>query len=613
SSPSRQELTKIVLPFLLLLGGAIASRIPNLQFLAVLLYLSGYFSAGWKTFRKFWQNLKRGQFFDENFLMVLASGGALALREFAEAATVMSLFNLGEFLEEFALRRSHQFIGQLLSSKTEYIHLQQGGRWVDVHLQEVKAGDIFRVNPGEKILLDGVVLEGSSHLDTSSLTGESLPLPREKGDTILSGAVNLEGSLILRATKDYENSTINTIVQILKSALQKKAPAERFITRFARFYTSLVVFFACSLLLFPLFTGTFNPSSLYRVLTVLMISCPCALVLSIPLGFLAGIGKSAQTGVLIKGSVHLEDLARLTKIFFDKTGTLTQGQFRVKEVRPSDGQSREALLKLASTVSSRSSHPLAQAIRATRKEDSNPHFDHYQETPGAGILARAGGQEILFGNERFLKNHGVSLEYQKDLTGATVHLAREGKYLGYIVLEDTVKDDAIKTIAALRENGIETYLLSGDKKENVARVARETGIEHFFAELLPQEKVAILEKFLAEKKPGERIAFVGDGMNDAPALARADLGIAMGKRGIDIAVETADVVLMTDELSKLKKAIEIARQTRGIIWQNIGFSIGMKALFLVLATLGMANLWEAVFADVGIMALAILNSLRIMR
>jgi len=566
------------------------------------------------TFGKFISNMKRGRLFDENFLMILATTGALTLKEFAEATTVMALYSLGEFLEARALERSKLFVQHLLSGKTQRVQIERDGQWVEVRPQEVKVGDTFRVSPGEKILLDGVVLKGTSHLDTSNLTGESLPLFRKPGDEIWSGTVNLEGNLIIQATRDHEHSTINTVTQLLKNALQNKAPTERFITRFARYYTPMVITFAGSLLFAPLLTGNFGSSSIYRALTILMISCPCALVISIPLGFLAGIGKSARLGVLVKGSTHLEALTHLRKIFFDKTGTLTQGNFRIKAVRASDGGSPEDLLKLASAVSSRSHHPLARAIGATGKEIPGTHFDHYREIPGAGIIATtSSGAEILLGNEKLLKEHGVPLDSQNIHGSTTVHLAQNREYLGYILLEDTIKDDALQTIVLLKKKGIQTYLLSGDKKEHVAKVARELGIETFFAELLPQEKVEILKKFLHEKRPQEKIAFVGDGMNDAPALATADLGIAMGKRGIDVAIETADIVLMTDELSTLPRTIEIAHKTMRIIWQNIGFSIGTKVLFLGFATLGMVTLREAVFADVGIMSLAILNSLRLMR
>ena len=580
---------------------------------SIAFYLAGYAIGGMSTFGKFIGNLKRGRLFDETFLMILATTGALALKEFAEATTVMGLYHLGEFLEARALERSKSFVQHLLSGKTQTVQIERDGRWIDVRPQEVKVGDTFRVSPGEKILLDGVVLKGTSHLDTSNLTGESIPLFRKPGDEIWSGTVNLEGNLILQATKDYEHSTINTITQLLKNALQNKAPTERFITRFARYYTPAVIILAGSLLFKPLLTGTFGSPAIYRALTILMISCPCALVISIPLGFLAGIGKSARLGVLVKGSAHLEALTQVRKIFFDKTGTLTQGNFRVKAVKTFDGTSQEDLLKLAGAVASCSRHPLARAIGATGEETPEIHFDHYREIPGAGIVAKtSSGAEILLGNEKLLKDHRVPLDGQNGNPSTTVHLARNGKYLGYILLEDAIKDDALQTIALLKKKGIQTYLLSGDKKEQVAKVAREMGIETFFAELLPQEKVEILQKFLLKKRPGEKIAFVGDGMNDAPALATADIGITMGKRGIDIAIETADIVLMTDEPSTFLRIIEIAHKTMRITWQNIGFSIGAKVLFLGFATLGMVNLWEAVFADVGIMSLAILNSLRLM-
>lgn len=583
------------------------------RFLPIAFYLSGYGVAGIGIFPKVLKNLKRGRFLDENFLVILATAGALALQEFAEATTVMVLYTLGEFLEKSALERSSRSIRHLLAGKPEFVHIQKDDRWVEIPPQDVQEGAVLRIDPGEKVLLDGVVLEGFSHLDTSSLTGESLPLFRKKGDEVLSGSINREGSFTLKVTRNYANSTINTITELLESALQRKASTERFVTRFSRFYTPSVIFLALLLLVLPLIRGTFTLSYLYQALTLLMISCPCALVVSIPLGFLAGIGKSAREGVLIKSSSHLESLAYLTRVFFDKTGTLTEGRFRVKAIQPSDGHHPEEILKFAAIAASRSHHPLAQAILAIQKDDIIlPHFEHYREIPGAGIVAKTPEETILLGNERLLKNQGIVLILPPSTT-ATVHLARNGEYLGFITFEDTTKSDATKLVRALEKRGIETYLLSGDKRANVAHIAQETGIKTFFAELLSQDKVKILEESLQKKKPREKIAFVGDGMNDAPALALADIGIAMGKKGIDMAIEAADIVLMTERLSSLEKAIEIAHRTRKIIWQNIGFAIGMKVLFFTLALAGKTTLWEAVFADFGVLFVTILNSLRIMR
>lgn len=612
SEVPQRNLFRTIVPFALLTLGLVFSQIATSRFLPVAFYLSGYTVAGTGIFPRVLKNLQKGKFFDENFLVILATAGALALQEFAEATTVMALYTLGEFLEKSALERSSRSIRHLLDGKPEFVHTQKNGHWVDIPPQEVQEGAILRIDPGEKVLLDGVILEGFSYLDTSSLTGESLPLFRKKGDEVVSGSINREGSFTLKVTRNYANSTINTITELLKNALQRKALTERFITRFSRFYTPSVIFLALSLLVFPLIRGTFTPSHLYQALTLLMISCPCALVISIPLGFLAGIGKSAREGVLIKGSSHLESLASLTKVFFDKTGTLTEGQFRIKAVHPSDGYHPEEMLKFAAIAASRSHHPLAQAILATQKGDVPPHFEYYREIPGAGIVAQTHQETILLGNERLLKKQGIAPTLPPPTT-ATVHLARNREYLGFITFEDTTKSDAAKLVRALEKRGIKMYLLSGDKRANVARIAQETGIKTFFAELLPQDKVKILEEFLQKKKPREKIAFIGDGMNDAPSLALADIGIAMGKKGVDMAIEAADIVLMTDRLSSLEKAIEIAHRTRAIVWQNIGFAIGMKVLFLILALAGQTTLWEAVFADVGVLFVTILNSLRMMR
>lgn len=613
SKVSQRNFFWIITSFALLTLGLVLSQVAAPRFLLMALYLSGYAIAGIRTFPKVLKNLKKGRPFDENLLVILATVGALALQEFAEATTVMALYALGEFLEKSALERSSRSIRHLLAGKPEFVHIQKDDRWVDIPPQEVQEGAILRIDPGEKVLLDGVVLEGFSYIDTSSLTGESLPLFRKKGDEVLSGSINREGSFTLKATRNYAHSTINTVTELLENALQRKASMERFITRFSRFYTPLVILLALLFLVFPLTRGTFTSSHLYQALTLLMISCPCALVISIPVGFLAGIGKSAREGVLIKSSSHLESLAYLTRVFFDKTGTLTEGRFRVKAIQPSDGYHPEEILKFAAIAASRSHHPLAQAILATQKDDIIlPHFEHYREIPGAGIVAKTPEETILLGNERLLKNQGISPIPLPSET-ATVHLARNGEYLGFITFEDTTKSDAAKLVRALEKRGIEMYLLSGDKKANVARIAQETGIKTFFAELLPQDKVKILEEFLQKKKPRGKIAFVGDGMNDAPALALADIGIAMGKKGIDMTIEAADIVLMTERLSSLEKAIEIAHRTRRILWQNIGLAIGAKALFLALALAGKTTLWEAVFADVGVLFITILNSLRIMR
>ncbi|MGQ9474391.1 MAG: heavy metal translocating P-type ATPase [Candidatus Caldatribacteriaceae bacterium] len=565
-------------------------------------------------FPKFFHNATKGKIFDENFLMVSATIGALILREFSEATAVMALYNLGELLEDFAVSRSRRSVAELLANKNQKVKVRKNDRWVEVDPKEVQPEDIILVAPGEKILLDGVILQGSSYLDTSSITGESLPLLREKGDEVLSGTINGEGSLLIRVTKTYRNSTIQIITQFLESALQKKATTERFITRFARFYTPLVAILALSLFLIP-FILTRNDFSfhLYRALTVLMISCPCALVISTPLGFMIGIGKSAREGILVKGSSFLEKLAHLQTILFDKTGTLTEGKFNITIIQPFNGTRKEDLLRLAALLASRSRHPLAKTIQKSWGETQNIDFDFYQETPGLGIRAKISQKELLLGNTRFLEQNGVSLFSSPTTSSTAVHLAQNGMYLGYIVFEDTIKNDARKTIQALTQKGIQVCLLSGDTQESVAKVAQDLGITHFFAELLPQQKVALLETILEKKNPRTTVAFVGDGMNDAPAMALADLGIVMGRRGIDVAIETADIVLITDELSRLERAIHIAHQTQNIIWQNIGFSIGMKFIFLFLAFFGMVSLWEAVFADVGIMFLAILNSLRIMR
>ena len=580
-------------------------------------WAAAYVVAGGDVLWRAARNILRGQVFDENFLMAVASIGAMALGDFAEGAAVMLFYQVGEWFQAYAVGRTRRSIAALMDIRPDHARVLRDGAAVEVAPEEVVPGETLLVRPGERIPLDGTVVRGESALDTAALTGESLPREVVPGDTAPSGCVNLSGLLELRAEKPYGESTVVRILGLVEEAAERKAKTEAFITTFARVYTPAVCLGALAVaILPPLVAGGAWGVWVYRALTFLVISCPCALVISVPLSFFGGIGAASRRGILLKGSTCVETLARVRTVVFDKTGTLTRGAFAVTDVLPAPGFSRERLLELAARAEAASSHPLARAVVAAWGSALGPdHADDVHETAGEGVSATLDGHRILAGNARLMAAHAIALPPQPEgRPGSVIHVACDGAYAGSLLAQDQPKPDAAEAIAALRRTGVrQTIMLTGDAEPTARAVAQSLGLDRFFARLLPADKVAHVERLLAEThaaSPKATLAFVGDGINDAPVLARADLGVAMGALGSDAAIEAADVVLMDDRPSKLPQAIRIARGTMAIAWQNIVFAIGVKAVILALGALGLAGLWAAVFADVGVAFLAILNALR---
>lgn len=591
------------------------------------LYLLAYFIIGREVVWKAVRNSLRRKFFDENFLLTLATGGAFFIKEFPEAVAVMLFFRVGEFFQDLALNRSRRMIRDLLSIRPDYANLKRNEEIKKVSPQEVQVGETIVVKPGERVPLDGVVLEGLSMVDTSPLTGESIPRRMGPGDEIFSGMVNKTGLLYIRVTKSFGESTVSRILELVEKAAERKAPTERFITRFARYYTPGVVSIAFLMAIIPvilyripqltpLFIHEETLSEwIYKALVFLVISCPCALVISIPLGFFGGIGASSKRGILVKGSNYLEGLNDLHTIVWDKTGTLTRGVFRVKEVSPQSGFSREEVLRFAAWAESHSSHPIAQSIlEAYEGKIEEEKVREYEEIPGFGVKAKVESRYVLVGNDKLL--HREKIEHPTcEVEGTVVYVVIDGKYAGYILISDELKEDALQAIENLRKAGVKRQIMfTGDREEVAKVVSRNLGLDGYFAELLPHQKVEKMEELMKNKtRIKDLIAFVGDGINDAPVLMRADIGVAMGALGSDAAIEASDVVLMTDEPSRLYEGVKIARRTRRVVWQNIAFSLGVKGIFLVLGFLGKATMWEAVFADVGVALLAIFNAIRILK
>lgn len=573
-----------------------------------------YVVIGWDVVFRAARNIVRGQVFDENFLMVLATVGAFLTGEYPEAVAVMLFYQIGELFQSCAVDRSRRSIASLMDIRPDYANVERDGNLEQVPPQEVGIGGVIVIKPGEKVPLDGVVLEGSSSLDTAALTGESLPRRVEPGDDVISGCVNQEGVLRVQVTKDYGESTVTKILDLVENSVSKKAKAENFITRFARYYTPVVVIAAAVLgVLPPLILGGGWAEWIHRALIFLVISCPCALVISVPLSFFGGIGAASRQGILVKGGNYLEVLANAELVVFDKTGTLTKGVFNVTAIHPQD-LSEERLLELAAMAETYSDHPVSRSLReAYGLEIDSTRIGMVEEHPGRGIRAQVDGQNVCVGNDTFMEELGVSW-HPCHRVGTTVHVAAEGQYAGHIVISDEVKPDAREAIAALKESGVrKTVMLTGDGKAVGEAIAQELGLDEAHTQLLPADKVEQVEKLLTQKSPKGKLVFVGDGINDAPVLSRADIGIAMGAMGSDAAIEAADVVLMDDRLSKITDAIRISRKTLRIVRQNIIFALGVKALVLALGALGMANMWEAVFADVGVLVIAILNAARTLR
>ena len=611
----KKMLTRIAVSAVLFGAAEGLTRAVSLPGWAVLtVFLVPYLVIGWDILWRAARNIAHGQVFDENFLMALATLGALAIGEYPESVFVMLFYQVGEFFQSWAVGRSRQSIAALMDIRPDYANLEENGSTRRVDPEDVTVGETIVIRPGERVPLDGVVLEGVSTLNTAALTGESLPRDIQPGDDVISGCVNLTGVLRVRTTKEFGDSTVAKILDLVENAGSRKARSEQFITRFARWYTPVVVGSAVLLaVLPPLITGGDWAKWLEQALIFLVISCPCALVISVPLTFFGGIGGASRQGVLVKGSNYLEALARTETVVFDKTGTLTRGVFNVTAIHP-DECSEARLLELAALAESYSTHPIARSLREAYGLDiEEGRVTGVEELAGRGVKAEVDGRPVYVGNDRLMEEVGASW-HPCHHVGTTVHVAFRGEYLGHIVISDEIKPDAREAIAALKRAGIRrTVMLTGDAQTVGEAVGRELGLDEVHAQLLPADKVDRVERLLAEKSPKGTLAFVGDGINDAPVLSRSDVGIAMGALGSDAAIEAADVVLMDDKPSKIAAAISIARRTLSIARQNIIFALGVKAVFLIMGLFGVANLLEALFADVGVSVLAILNAARALK
>ncbi len=596
------------------LAAGILAPVSGLAELAI--FVAAYVIIGGDIVWRALRNIVHGRVFDENFLMAIATIGAFATQQYSEGVAVMLFYQIGELFQGIAVNRSRKSIKSLLDIRPDYANLKSGNETIRVSPEEVEIGDIIVVRPGEKVPLDGHVVEGASAMDTSALTGESVPREVEPGSEVLSGFINKNGVLTIEVTKDFGESTVSKILDLVQNASNKKAPTENFITKFARYYTPAVVIIALLLALIPplvLADASFS-DWIYRALVFLVISCPCALVVSIPLGFFGGIGAASKNGILVKGSNYLEALNDVKYVVFDKTGTLTKGAFTVTGIHPEGGFTENELLEYAAFAEIHSSHPIAVSVRtAYGKDIPETAIKDYNEISGHGIRVLVNGNEVLAGNSKLMKAEQISFG-QPDVTGTLVHVAVNKQYAGYLVISDEPKADSAKAIRQLKSMGIKrTVMLTGDAKPVAEAVGKQLGLDEVHAELLPQHKVEQIERLGLLKSPKEKIAFIGDGINDTPVLAQADVGIAMGGLGSDAAIEAADIVIMTDEPSKVGEAIHIAKRTRTIVWQNIFFAMGVKIIFLSLGAFGIATMWEAVFADVGVTLLAVLNAMRVMK
>ncbi|WP_141430811.1 heavy metal translocating P-type ATPase [Bacillus sp. 03113] len=613
SSNTKKMLVRLVI------GAAIASIgffAPVSNIVELGLFLVAYLIVGGDIVLRAAKNILRGQVFDENFLMAIATIGAFAIKEYPEGVAVMMFYQVGELFQGIAVNRSRKSISALMDIRPDYANVKVENDIKRVSPEEVKIGDFIVVKPGEKIPLDGKIIEGTSMVDTSALTGESLPREVEAGNDVLSGFINKNGVLTVEVKKEFGESTVSKILDLVQNASSRKAQTENFITKFARFYTPVVVIVATALAVIPplLISGATFSDWIYRALIFLVISCPCALVISIPLGFFGGIGAASKSGILVKGSNYLEALNDVKYVVFDKTGTLTKGVFEVTSIHPTGTMSKEELLEYAAYAEVHSNHLIAQSIRKEYgKEIKEEAIQDYNEISGFGIQVEIGGKEILAGNAKLMKKEHIKFQDPNEI-GTIVHVAVDKQYAGYIVISDSVKEDSAQAIRSLKELGIKkTIMLTGDAKAVGNAVGKQLGLDEVLAELLPQNKVEEIEKLDAKKAPKEKIIFVGDGINDTPVLARADVGMAMGGLGSDAAIEAADIVIMTDEPSKISEAIGIAKRTRRIVWQNILFALGVKGVFLLLGAFGIATMWEAVFSDVGVTLLAVLNAMRVLR
>ena len=583
-------------------------------FLSLVIFLVPYLVLGWPVLKKAARNIAAGHVFDENFLMCVATIGALCLAEFPEAVAVMLFYQIGDLFEDYAVDKSRDSIAEMMDICPEQAYIERNGEIEAVDPDEVGIGTIIVVRPGERVPLDGIIVKGETELDTAALTGESLPRNVFTGDPIASGSINLSSTIYIETTKEFEDSTVSRILELVEDAASEKAPMENFITRFARYYTPIVCLLALLIAIIPpFFTGFDWADWVQRALIFLVVSCPCALVISVPLSFFGGIGGASKRGILIKGSNYLEALSHVKTILFDKTGTITKGTFSVSKIAPI-GMSREELLRIAAMAEAYSNHPIALSIR---KEHEAPlDLDRVSETTeiaGQGVRCVIDGQVVLAGNARLMEANGIAAAMNETKT-TVLHIAIDGEYRGSIEVEDTIKEDSVEAIQRIKELGVaHTVMLTGDREEVAAHIACEAGLDEYHAGLLPEGKIDFLRSYLDEAPKGEKVAFVGDGINDAPALIRSDVGIAMGAMGSDAAIEAADIVFMDDKLSRLADGIGISRKTMRIVYQNIVFALGVKLLVLVLAALGIANMWEAIFADVGVSVIAILNAMRALK
>lgn len=621
TSKQKKMLYRIITAFVLFVvlmvleHTGVLEQLPG-QWLVFLIYLIPYLVIGYDIVFKAVRNISHGQVFDENFLMMVATFGAFGVKEYSEAVAVMLFYQVGELFQNYAVGKSRQSISDMMNICPEYANIEEDGVLTQVDPDDVEVGGIIVVKPGERIPLDGIVTEGTSMIDTAALTGESVPRRATVGDEVISGCVNGSSTIKVKVTKAFEDSTVARILELVENASSKKAKVENFITRFAKYYTPVVTIGAVILaILPPLILGGGWADWIQRACIFLVISCPCALVISVPLGFFGGIGASSKIGILVKGSNYLEAVAEMTTIVFDKTGTLTKGEFKVSEVLPfaekNNTIGKEELLEIAAYGEGYSNHPIANSIReAYGKTLSMERVTDTEEIAGHGIHTFIDGREVYLGNAKLMEAQNISYTENKT-AGTVVYVACNNVFAGSIVISDTVKEGSKNAIADMKKVGVKkTVMLTGDRQAAADAVAAELGIDEVHAELLPADKVGEVEKLLGSQNEKERLAFVGDGINDAPVLTRADIGIAMGSMGSDAAIEAADIVLMDDDIRKIASLVKIARKTLGIVKQNIVFALAIKVLVLLLGALGMANMWEAVFADVGVSVIAILNSMR---
>ena len=610
----KKVLVRIIVAFVLLI---VLSFVPVDGWIQFALYMIPYLVIGYDILKKAVKGIMNHQVFDENFLMAVATVGAIALGDYKEGVAVMLFYQIGELFQSYAVGKSRRNISELMDIRPDYANVEQDGELVQVDPDEVEIGTVILVKPGEKIPIDGVVVEGTSSLNTSALTGESLPREAKEGDEVISGCINMTGLLKIRTTKEFGESTVSKILELVENSSSRKSRSENFISKFARIYTPAVCYGAVALALIPpivrmVFMGL--PADfgtwIYRALTFLVISCPCALVISIPLSFFAGIGGASKEGVLVKGSNYLETLSQTKYVVFDKTGTMTQGVFEVSSIYPA-ALSKEEVVEYAACAESYSSHPISKSLqKAYGKEIDKNRVTEVKEISGKGVTAQVDGRLVAAGNGKLMEQLGVPYTVCNEV-GTLVYVAVDGKFAGCILISDLLKPHAKEAIAALKNAGVtKTVMLTGDTKRVADAVAADLGIHEVCSELLPADKVSKVEELLAEKSEKEKLAFVGDGINDAPVLSRADIGIAMGALGSDAAIEAADIVLMDDDPLKIAKAIKISRKCIRIVYENIYFAIGIKVICLILGALGIANMWAAIFADVGVMVIAVLNAIR---